>query len=158
MTNATRTTLHVLALLVPGTLIGQQHPIGDPHAPHASADAAHDALAQFVFPPELVMQHQAAIGLEPAQRTAITGAVRSFQDKTLELQWQVQAETQRLHELLASPRVDQAAALAQVDKLLAVEREVKRAHMALLIQIKNELTPAQQEQLAAARRHRADTR
>jgi len=48
--------------------------------------------------------------------------------------------------------------LAQVDKLLAVEGDVKRAHMALLVRIKNVLTAEQQEQLAAARRHRTDSR
>ena len=43
------------------------------------------------------------------------------------------------------------AALAQVDEVLAVEREVKRAHITLLIQIKNTLSAEQQAKLAAAR-------
>ena len=47
--------------------------------------------------------------------------------------------------------VEQAAALAQVDEVLGVEREVKRAHITLLIQIKNTLSAEQQAKLAAAR-------
>ena len=43
------------------------------------------------------------------------------------------------------------AALAQVDEVLGVEREVKRAHITLLIQIKNTLSAEQQAKLAAAR-------
>ena len=110
-----------------------------------------DMLARYVFPPELVMQHQRAIGLKPDQRTAITKAIQELQSKVLDLQWQMQDEVQRLTELLDKPAVDQAAALTQVDKVLAVERDVKRAHMSLLIQIKNMLTPEQQAKLAQAR-------
>ncbi|HEX4575286.1 MAG TPA: periplasmic heavy metal sensor [Gemmatimonadales bacterium] len=112
---------------------------------------AEDALARFVFPPELVMQHARAIGLKPEQRTAITHAIQELQSKVLDLQWQMQDEVQRLTELLDKPAVDQAAALAQIDKVLAVERDVKRAHMGVLIQIKNTLTPEQQAKLAQAR-------
>jgi Spy/CpxP family protein refolding chaperone len=114
------------------------------HAAEMAHQGPHDALARFVFPPELVMQHQRAIGLKPEQRTAITRAVGEFQPKVTELQWQMQDESQQLAELLDKSSVDQAAVLAQVDKVLALEREVKRAHMSLLIQIKNTLTQEQQ--------------
>jgi Spy/CpxP family protein refolding chaperone len=97
------------------------------------------------------MQQQRAIGLKPEQRTSITRAIQEFQTKVLDLQWQMQDETQKLSEMLDRPTVDQAAALAQIDKLLAVEREVKRAHIGLLIQIKNSLTAEQQARLAQAR-------
>jgi len=63
----------------------------------------------------------------------------------------MQEETGRFGELLDKPLVDQAAALAQIDKVLAVEREVKRAHIGLLIQIKNQLTAEQQARLAQLR-------
>lgn len=119
---------------------------GGPPLPHQE-----DPLARFLFPPELVMQQQHAIGLKPEQRTAITRAIQEFQTKVLDLQWQMQDETQRLTGLLEKPTVDQGAALAQIDKVLAVEREVKRAHIGLLIQIKNSLTPEQQARLAQAR-------
>jgi len=38
-----------------------------------------------------------------------------------------------------------------VDEVLGVEREVKRAHISLLIQIKNTLSAEQQAKLAAVR-------
>jgi len=63
----------------------------------------------------------------------------------------MQEQSQRLATLLEKPTVDQAAVLAQVDEVLGVEREVKRAHIALLIQIKNTLSAEQQAKLAAAR-------
>jgi Spy/CpxP family protein refolding chaperone len=131
-----------LAVLAIVTAPGQQPPAG----PHPE-----DPLGRFLFPPELVMQQQRAIGLKPEQRSSITRAIQEFQTKVLDLQWQMQDETQRFAELLDRPTVDQAAAMAQIDKLLAVEREVKRAHIGLLIQIKNSLTAEQQAKLAQAR-------
>jgi len=69
----------------------------------------------------------------------------------VDLQWRMQEQSQRLASLLEKPAVDQAAALAQVDEVLGVEREVKRAHISLLINIKNTLSAEQQAKLAAAR-------
>jgi len=63
----------------------------------------------------------------------------------------MQEQSQRLASLLEKPAVDQAAALAQVDEVLGVEREVKRAHISLLINIKNTLSAEQQAKLAVAR-------
>jgi len=136
----------VLALLAASGVQSQQPPGGPGSPPHPD-----DPLSRFLFPPELVMQQQQAIGLKPEQRTAITRPIKDFQGKVLDLQWQMQEETGRFGELLDKPLVDQAAALAQIDKVLAVEREVKRAHIGLLIQIKNQLTAEQQARLAQLR-------
>jgi Spy/CpxP family protein refolding chaperone len=113
--------------------------------------AQEDALARLLFPPELVMQHQEEIGLRPEQRTAITKAIQALQTKVIDLQWKMQEQSQRLATLLEKPAVDQTAALTQLDAVLGTEREVKRAHITLLIEIKNTLTAEQQAKLTAAR-------
>jgi len=131
-----------LALLAVATAgAGAQQP---PQAPD-------DPLARVLFPPELVMQHQQDIGLRAEQRAAITKAIQDFQGKVVDLQWRMQEQSQRLASLLEKPAVDQAAALTQVDEVLSVEREVKRAHITLLINIKNTLSAEQQAKLAAMR-------
>ena len=109
-----------------------------------------DPLARYLFPPELVMARQREIGLLPAQRHQISQAIGRLQARVLELQWTMQGEQEALADLLSRPQVDSAAALAVMDRVLGVEREVKRAHLVLLIQIKNVLTPEQQEMLRAA--------
>jgi hypothetical protein len=48
-------------------------------------------------------------------------------------------------------KVDEAQTLAQVDRVLGIEREIKRAHMGLLVRIKNLLSPDQQGTLAGLR-------
>jgi len=122
-----------------------------PTTPQPQPPPPDDPLARVLFPPELVMQHQQDIALRPEQRAVITKAIQEFQTKVVDLQWRMQDQSQRLATLLEKPSVDQAAALAQVDEVLGVEREVKRAHMVLLIQIKNTLSAEQQAKLAAAR-------
>ena len=108
-------------------------------------------FARHLFPPELVMQHQQTIRLTPEQRTSITQSIRELQLKVIDLQWKMQDEAQKLNELVEGPRVDEAQTLAQVDRVLGIEREIKRAHMALLVRIKNTLTPEQQRELAGIR-------
>jgi len=109
-------------------------------------------FAKHLFPPELVMQHQQNLRLTAEQRTAITQGIRDLQLKVVDLQWKMQDEAQKLTELVEGARVDEAQTLAQVDRVLGIEREIKRAHMALLVRIKNLLTPEQQEALRIARR------
>lgn len=102
------------------------------------------AFAMQLFPPELVMQHQQRLGLDEAQRTAITSAIKQLQSEVLDLQWQMQQEQERLNALIKPSPIDANAALAQLDRLLDIERQVKKAHVGLLIRIRNTLTPEQQ--------------
>ena len=118
----------------------------------AAAQEPEPEFARYLFPPELVMQHQQNLRLTPEQRTAITQGIRDFQLKIVELQWKMQDEAQKLTELVQGAKVDEAQTLGQVDRVLGVEREIKRAHMALLIRIKNQLTPEQQDALRNAKR------
>lgn len=108
-----------------------------------------DQIGQLLFAPELVMQHQQRIGLRPAQRTAITSAIQEVQSQVIDVQWRMQEEMQKLVELLRNTPVNESAALVQVDRLFAAERDIKRAQLRLLIQIKNTLTKDQQDALQA---------
>jgi Spy/CpxP family protein refolding chaperone len=119
--------------------------------PMLAAQEPEPEFAKYLFPPELVMQHQQAIRLTPEQRTSITQGIRDFQLKVVELQWKMQDEAQKLTELVQAAKVDEAQTLAQVDRVLGIEREIKRAHMGLLIRIKNSLTQEQQVALTSMR-------
>ena len=117
--------------------------------PLLAAQEPEPEFAKYLFPPELVMQHQQSIRLTSEQRTAITQGIRDFQLKVVELQWKMQDEAQKLTDLVQGAKVDETQTLAQVDRVLSIEREIKRAHMALLVRIKNTLTSEQQTTLAA---------
>ena len=111
-----------------------------------------DPLAQYVFPPELVMRHAPEIGLDEKQKAAMKEAVVRTQARLLDVQWEVQGEAEKLARLLQASPVDEAAVLAQADKVMGFEREVKRTHLALLVRIKNLLTDAQKARLTALRK------
>jgi Spy/CpxP family protein refolding chaperone len=110
-----------------------------------------DPIGQSFFAPELVIQNQEAIGLSPEQRDYFKTEIRQAQLKFTELQWKLQDEMEKLIALVKQPHVDEQQVLAQLEKLLAAEREVKREQVTLLVRIKNKLTPEQQGKLAELR-------
>ena len=108
---------------------------------------APDLMAENFFPPELIMQNQKALNLTTDQQTAIRAEMQKTMAKFTDLQWQQSAEGEALEALLKQERVDEKAALAQLDKLLTIEGEVKRLHFGTMVRVKNLLTTEQQAQL-----------
>lgn len=125
--------------LVSGTTRGQQ--------PRPGSDPVGDNL----FPPELIMQNQKAIGLEEAQKGYIVAEISKAQGHFTELQWQLQDAMENLGTLLKRDAPDEGQVLAQLDKVLNLEREIKRAQITLMVRIKNQLTTAQQARLREIR-------
>ena len=102
-------------------------------------------------PPELVMQHQSEIGLQESQRASLTSAIQAAQSKFMDTQWKLSAEGEKMGRLLQGSQVDEAAVLEEVDRILNLEREIKKAQVSLMVRIKNMLTPEQQKKLADIR-------
>src|SRR5437868_12551539 len=97
------------------------------------------------------MQHQGDNGLQDAQRTALQAAIQDAQSKFVDVQWKLSAEGEKFGRLVQGATANEAQVLEQVDRILALEREVKRAQIALLVRIKNTLTAAQQQRLTELR-------
>jgi Spy/CpxP family protein refolding chaperone len=112
---------------------------------------ADDPIAQVLFPPELVMKYRQEINLDEGQSKAIKEAIQKAQTKFLDMQWDMQAEGEKLVKLLKARPVDESAVLAQVDQVLNREREIKKAQISLLIHIKNLLSESQQNKLTELR-------
>jgi Spy/CpxP family protein refolding chaperone len=123
-----------ILLLSVSTAIAQQQPQPDPFAGN-------------LFPPEMIMQHQQTLGLSEDQKSFLKAELRKTQTRLTELQWDLQDEVEKLAALVKQDQVDEAQTLTQLDKVLNLEREVKRLHIGLLIRIKNKLTPEQQARL-----------
>ncbi len=105
-----------------------------------------------VFPPALVMQHQQDIGLRPGQADAIKKAMTDAQSQLVDLQWELEAESEALGKLLEADHVDEAAVLAKLAKVTSIEQQVKKVNFTLLVRIKNQLDPEQQAKLRTFRR------
>ena len=107
-----------------------------------------DPFARYLFPPDRIMSHGLEIGLEDAQKTAIRNEVQKAQPKFTDAQFELQTEGEKMIRLLQEKPVDETRVLAQVDRILALEKEIKKTQITLLVRIKNVLTPAQQAKLA----------
>jgi Spy/CpxP family protein refolding chaperone len=129
-----------------------------PHQPGQPQQAPHppqppDPLAGNLFPPEFVMQHRRELGLTDEQKAAIKDEAIKASTRFNELQWQMQDEIETMASLMKGATVDEQKALAQLDKILSIEREVKRTQLGLSIRIKNKLTSEQQMKLHELRRN-----
>ena len=106
-----------------------------------------DPLGDVMFPPELIMGHTRDLGLTDEQKTFMRTEIQKSTTRFNELQWQVQDAMEALHALMKANPVSEQQALAQLDKVLDTEREIKRLHFGLAIALKNKLTPEQQTKL-----------
>ena len=114
-------------------------------------------LADSMFPPDMIMQHQRELGLTDEQKAFMRNEINKTSTRFNDLQWQLQDAMEALHETMKADRVSEQQALAQLDKVLDAEREIKKLHTALAIRIKNNLTPEQVQKLQGMR-HRGDGR
>ena len=119
-----------------------------PSGPRPPGD---DPLARYLFPPELIMANQRAINLTDSQRNSLQQAMSDAQGKFIGLQFKMSSEMEKLQALLQPASVDEAKVLEEVDRVLTIERDVKRTQLSLMIKIKNLLTQQQQNRLTSLR-------
>ncbi len=115
--------------------------------PLIAADKPADPFAGAFFPPELVFLARDEIGLTQEQQENFQDQVEKMQLRSEELRGKLERETAALAMLAKQERVDEATILAQLDKVLDAERELKHLHIGLGVAIKNLLTPEQQPKL-----------
>ena len=65
-----------------------------------------------------------------------------------------QAEMATMHELVSKDKVEEEALLAQLNKVLSLENEIKRTRLTIAVRIKNTLTTEQKEQLMLIKKRR----
>jgi Spy/CpxP family protein refolding chaperone len=108
------------------------------------AQAAPDPIRDALPPPDVVMAHQDALGLSDTQKKAIMADVMAAQQRFIPAQQKLEDATKALLDIVRQTRVDAAKAQAQLDTVLACEREIKHLQLGLMVQVKNELTAQQQ--------------
>jgi Spy/CpxP family protein refolding chaperone len=111
-----------------------------------------DPIGRYLIPPELVMKESERIGLTDKQRVSIKSEVQKTQAKFLDAQWDLQEATAKMSTLLQQTPVDETKVLEHADRIMALEREMKRAQLTLLIRIRNLLTAEQVAKLSVLQR------
>lgn len=115
-------------------------PVGNTFGEPASPQ---DLIAQMLAP-ETVLPNAEAIGLSAQQRETLQREIAALQTRMGPLQQRMREETGALVAMLAQARPDEAAVLAQYEKLNATENEVKRLRVRMTLQVKAILTAEQQ--------------
>jgi len=95
----------------------------------------------------MILGHARDLNLTDEQKAFMRAEVQKATVTFQELQWKLQDQAELLHETMKSTSVNEQQALAQLDRVLEIEREIKRLHIGLAVRLKNRLTPEQQEQL-----------
>ena len=116
-----------------------------PNHPHPPPNP--DPLAHLMFPPDMIMGHARQLNLTDEQKAFMRAEIQKSTATFQGLQWKLQDQMELLQETMKSSSVNEAQALAELDKVLDIEREIKRLHIGLAVRLKNRLTPEQQEQL-----------
>jgi Spy/CpxP family protein refolding chaperone len=147
------------ALLIATVVVAQQPPQGPgrppqaPNAPqgdmpnHPHPPPNPDPLAHLMFPPDMILGHARQLNLTEDQKAFMRSEIQKTTATFQDLQWKLQDQMELLQETMKSPTVNEQQALAQLDKVLDIEREIKRLHIGLAVRLKNRLTPEQQDQL-----------
>ncbi len=110
-----------------------------------------DPMKGDFFPPELIMQHQQELSLTDEQRAAIKEAMQKSIIKFTDLMWQQSSEQEAMDTLLKQEKLDEGKVLAQLDKLMGIEAEMKRSLFGMLVKVRNSLTQVQLGKLRSIR-------
>lgn len=121
--------------------------LAQPASAQTTAPTVDDPIARTLFEPELIMRHRRAITLSDEQRDAITRLLGELQREVVRLQWELQDQSTALSAELQRTRVDLDRARDRMDQVMQTERQIKQAHLTLLVRIKNLLRPDQQAAL-----------
>jgi Spy/CpxP family protein refolding chaperone len=100
-----------------------------------------------LYPPELIMEHQAELGITADQTKALLAETERGQSEMVHLQWDLQGEKEKLVKLLDPDHVDEAKVQAEAAQVMDRETKVKASHLGMLIRVKNILTTDQQKKL-----------
>ena len=113
--------------------------------------AAQDDFQSELFSADLVLKYRPEIGLSETQVTNVKKIYDANISEFNSLKWDLDAALVAFNKILALPKVDEKASMAQMDKVMTLEDKLKRIRLGMLISIKNELSPSQQSQLKKLR-------
>lgn len=151
-TNRIARALLVLSLLYAYGGCAEQEAQRDPAVEGmAHVEAPIIGLEDHFYPPDLVLDHQGALGLTETQRSSILEEVSGTQTRLVELDANLRRDIESLNAILDDTEVDESAAMSAAERVMRWENQIKSIQLRMLIRIKNQLTEAQQALLEEAR-------
>ena len=111
-----------------------------------------DPIKHLLFPPDLIMKHRSKLDLNDEQQDILKSEMQLAQSTVFDFRWEMNDESEKMAQLIKTTPIDESELLAQADKVMALEHQIKRIHLTLLIRLKNMLSPQQIETLRRLRR------
>jgi Spy/CpxP family protein refolding chaperone len=144
-------------LLAAGIVASAQEPKGERPPERAGSRPVmrgpmRDPMMEYLVHPELIRRFADELKLTDEQRAAIKQEMEKSREGFEDKEKKVRAEVEALGAILKADKVDEAAAAAQLDKVLEAEEVVKKARLMLMVRVKNLLTPEQNAKLAELRK------
>ncbi|MFM2289287.1 MAG: hypothetical protein RL684_2430 [Pseudomonadota bacterium] len=102
-----------------------------------------DWMAGRLFAPELLLAHRVELNLSDAQRDTLRREIVAVQSRVPEIDYEMLDRATAVQAMLDKRPIDDKAVLAEVDRLLQAEMKKKELYLAMLINLRNMLTPAQ---------------
>lgn len=136
--------------------VGQESSVTQPRADRSPLKSAErlspsDPLSDVLLTPEMIMMHASELKLTPIQMAFVRKEVENSNVKFNELSWQLDEAVEIMRQRILVHAVDEERALAQLDRVLDIERKIKRLHIRTSIRIRNQLTLEQLGKLQSAR-------
>jgi len=119
--------------------------------PCPTAGSMDDPFNANLFAPSWVLIHQQDIALSDEQKNFIQQRMAVAKTQFTMTEMKLRGEMASLNNLLAAKPVDESKALDAMDRVLMLEREIKRAQISLMVSVKNKLTEQQTAQLEKLR-------
>jgi hypothetical protein len=114
--------------------------------------AKKDVFKGKLFAPNIILEHQDALGLTKEQFTAIKAAVVEVQANVAEHEWDLREAYMRTLASLDESPIDEEQVMKNVEAALLAENQVKQLQVRMLIRLRKLLTDEQVEFLQAQRR------
>ena len=106
-----------------------------------------DPMKRALLEPVMALHYGDAIGLSRSQRASIEEELRRAKSEFSELQAQLDREMLRLHQLLEQPELEEQNAIAQLDRILDLERRIKRVNLLCALRVRGQLDQEQRVKL-----------
>jgi len=111
-----------------------------------------DPIRRLLFQPELIMEYNNQLDLSEQQQDLLKTELKNAQASIFDLKWQLNEESKILKDILQATPIDEDLMLAQSDKVMQLEQQIKRVHLTLLARLKNMLSAEQVQRLRELRR------
>ncbi len=117
----------------------------------STSTTAEGSIESRLYPPELAMERQADLGITNEQRTALIAETERGNAEVLHLQWELEAEKEKLLKLLEPDHVDETKVKEAGARVMDKETKVKARYLTMLVRVKNILTTEQKQKLRELR-------